>query len=64
MTTIRNRPPEMNASRVRWVSVWALIALWLLALALDLGGNLVHLLLVVGLAILVYELLAEEPEAS
>ncbi len=54
----------MTASRIRWLAVWALIALWLVALALGLGGDLAHLLLVVGLALLVYELLAEEPETS
>ncbi len=54
----------MTASRARWFAVWALIALWLAALAFDLGGNLAHLLLVLGLALLVYELLAEEPETS
>lgn len=54
----------MTASRARWLAVWALIALWLVSLALDLGGNLAHLLLVGSLALLVYELLAEEPETS
>ncbi len=54
----------MTASRARWLAVWALIALWLIALAFDFGGNLAHLLLVLGLALLVYELLAEEPETA
>jgi hypothetical protein len=54
----------MTGSRARWLSVWALVALWLLALAFDLGGNLAHLLLVLALVVLVYELLAEEPETS
>ena len=54
----------MTASRARWLAVWVLIALWLVALAFNLGGNLAHLLLLFGLALLVYELLAEEPETS
>ena len=63
-TTIRNRVLLMTASRARWLAVWVLIALWLVALAFNLGGNLAHLLLLFGLALLVYELLAEEPETS
>ncbi len=54
----------MTASRARWLATWALIALWLAALALDFGGNLAHLLLLLALALLVYQLLAEEPEAA
>lgn len=53
----------MSASRARWIVVWLLIALWLLALSLDIGGNWAHLLIVGGIALLVYELVAEEPEA-
>ena len=54
----------MNASRARWIVVWLLIALWLLAQSLDIGGNWSHLLVVGGIALLVYELAAEEPEAA
>lgn len=54
----------MTASRARWIAVWLLIALWLLALALDIGGNWAHVLLVLGIVLLVYELVAEEPETS
>jgi len=54
----------MTASRVRWLAVWALIALWLVALAFDVGGNASILLLVLGIVVLVYELLAEEPESA
>lgn len=52
----------MTAARARWIGVWSLIALWLVALAFNIGGNLAHLLLVAGIALLVYQLLAEEPE--
>jgi hypothetical protein len=54
----------MSASRARWIVVWLLIALWLLALSLDFGGNWAHLLVVLGIALLVYELVAEEPETT
>ena len=42
----------MTASRARWIAVWVLIALWLLALALDFGGNWAHILIALGIAIL------------
>jgi hypothetical protein len=45
-------------SLVRWIAVWVLIALWLIALAFDVGGNLAHLLLLGAIVLLVYELLS------
>ena len=46
--------------RVRWGIVAAAVFAWFVALAFDLGGDAVHLLLVVALVVLVYELLVEE----
>jgi hypothetical protein len=46
--------------RIRWIAVWALVFAWFAALALNLGGNLVHLLLLVAIGLLVYELLIPE----
>ena len=46
--------------RIRWVAVAALVAAWFIALAADVAGNGVHLLLAGALAILVYELLVVE----
>jgi len=46
--------------RIRWISVWLLIAGWFVALALNVAGNLVHLLLLGAIGILVYELLVED----
>lgn len=43
--------------RVRWILIWTLIAAWFVALALNLGGNGAHLLLLAAIALLVYELL-------
>ncbi len=52
--------PMSNAlgRRLRWISVVALIAAWFVALALDVGGNGVHLLLAAAVAVLLYELVA------
>ncbi len=47
--------------RIRWIAVWLLVLLWFVALALNIGGNGVHLLLLAAIGILVYELLVEEP---
>lgn len=49
--------------RIRWILVWSLIAAWFVALALNIAGNLVHLLLLGAIAILVYELLVEDAPA-
>ena len=52
--------PMSNAlgRRLRWISVVALIAAWFVALALDVGGNGVHLLLAAAVGVLLYELVA------
>ena len=47
--------------RVRWIAVWTALALWFVSIMLGLGGNAVHLLLVVVIVVLLYELLAAEP---
>ena len=47
--------------RVRWLVVWGSLAVWFVALALDLGGNAIHLVLVLAVLVLAYELLVEEP---
>jgi len=46
--------------RVRWILIWLLIFGWFVALAANIGGNLVHLLLLAAIALLVYELLIPE----
>jgi hypothetical protein len=48
--------------RIRWIAIWVLVFAWFAALALNVGGNLVHLLLLVAIGLLVYELLI--PEAT
>ena len=48
--------------RVRWIAIWFLIVAWFAALALNIGGNLVHLLLLGAIALLVYELLIPDPD--
>lgn len=46
--------------RIRWIAIWVLILAWFGALAANLGGNAVHLLLLAAIALLVYELLIPE----
>jgi hypothetical protein len=46
--------------RIRWILVWLLVAAWFVALAVNVAGNLVHLLLLGSIGILVYELLVED----
>ena len=52
--------PMSNAlgRRLRWICVVALVAAWFVALALDVGGNGVHLLLAAAVGVLLYELVA------
>lgn len=47
--------------RVRWIAVWAAVAVWFAGLALNLGGNAIHLVLLGAMALLVYELLVGDP---
>jgi hypothetical protein len=44
--------------RLRWTLVAILILAWFVALAVDVGGNGVHLLLAAAVGILLYELVA------
>jgi hypothetical protein len=44
--------------RLRWTVVAILVAAWFVALAVDVGGNGVHLLLAAAVGILLYELVA------
>jgi len=47
--------------RARWTVVWVLLAVWFIALMLGIGGGSPNLLLILALAVLVYELLAVDP---
>lgn len=44
--------------RIRWAVVVLLVLGWFVALAMDVGGNGVHLLLATAVAVLLYELVA------
>ena len=46
--------------RARWIAVWVAVALWFVGLALNWGGNAIHLLLLGAIVVLVYELLVED----
>ena len=49
------------ADRLRWTLVLTTVVVWFLALALNIGGNAIHLLLLVAIGLLLYELLIDEP---
>jgi hypothetical protein len=49
--------------RIRWALVGLLVAAWFVALAVDVGGNGVHLLLLGAAAILLYELVTVDTPA-
>jgi hypothetical protein len=49
--------------RIRWLVVALLVAAWFVALALDVGGNGVHLLLVAAVGLLFYELVTVDTPA-
>jgi hypothetical protein len=51
------------AHRVRWTMVWVLLAAWFMGLMLSVGGAALNLLLVLAIAVLIYELLAVDPPA-
>lgn len=46
--------------RIRWTLVFLLVLTWFVALAMNVGGNGVHLLLATAVALLLYELVAVE----
>ena len=48
------------AHRIRWTAVWVLLAAWFVGLMLSVGGAGLNLLLVLAIAILIYELLAAD----
>jgi hypothetical protein len=50
--------------RVRWTLVWVLVVVWFVAQAANIGGNAVHLILLVAIGLLVYELLAQDAPAT
>jgi hypothetical protein len=50
--------------RLRWTAVWVLVAAWFVAQAANIGGNAVHLVLLVAIGLLVYELLVEDAPAT
>jgi hypothetical protein len=49
--------------RIRWIAIWVLVAAWFVAQAANAGGNAIHLVLLVAIGLLVYELLAEDAPA-
>jgi hypothetical protein len=57
----RGLPEGKGISRmagILWIVLVVLIVLWLLGLIASVGGNLIHLLLVVALIVLIFNLLS------
>jgi hypothetical protein len=50
--------------RIRWTAVWVLVVAWFVARAANIGGNAAHLVLLLAIGLLVYELLAEDAPAT
>ena len=50
--------------RIRWVTVWVLIATWFAGLAFRWLGDWLNLALLAAIALLAYELLAEDPPSA
>jgi hypothetical protein len=50
--------------RIRWTAVWVLVVAWFVAQAANIGGNAAHLVLLLAIGLLVYELLAEDAPAT
>lgn len=46
--------------RLRWIVVGLAVVGWFVALALNVGGNAIHLVLVGAILLVVYELIAVE----
>ena len=44
----------MSLANILWLVVVVIVALWLIGLVANIAGNLIHLLLLVALAVLVY----------
>ena len=48
----------MSLANILWAVVAVVVVLWLLGLVFRVAGNLIHLLLVVALIVVVYNLIA------
>ena len=47
----------MSLANILWLVVVVIVAFWLIGLVANVAGNLIHLLLVVALLVLLYNLL-------
>jgi hypothetical protein len=48
----------MNLASILWLVLVVLVVLWLLGLVANIGGGLIHILIVVAVIILIYNLVA------
>jgi hypothetical protein len=48
----------MSLANILWLVVVVVVALWLIGLVADIAGNLIHLLLLVAVVVVLYNLVA------
>ena len=48
----------MSIGGILWAVIVVLFALWLIGLVAHIGGGLIHILLIVGVIVLIYNLIA------
>lgn len=53
----------MSLANILWTIIVVLFVLWLLGLIINIGGGLIHLLLVVAVILIVYNLVAGRSRA-
>jgi hypothetical protein len=53
----RDSPGDRKEVVVLWTLIVVLVVLWLLGFSLSVGGGLIHLLLVLAVIVLIYQLL-------
>jgi uncharacterized membrane protein len=58
VTQVSNNEREMTMAGLLWAILVIIVAVWLIGFLADIAGNVIHVLLLVALAILVYNLLA------
>ena len=53
-----DRPTGVGESNMLWTIVAVLLILWLLGFSMHIGGGIVHILLVIALIVIVFNLLS------
>jgi len=51
-------PPKLRRTNMLWTIIVVLFILWLLGFSLHIGGGLIHILLVLAVIVLIFNLLS------